>query len=259
MESISVIEASRIMHKDPQFIRSGLINGILPFGSAVKVTSKRYSYHICPQKFAEYMGIDKNSMEDIMRDFNSKIKTKEIATRRVALRPDDIPVCAVNDIRVILNQMERNKTNTLALLQALNKSVKDAESYRLARNVVEVFHKMGCVSYRLAQHMNEELSVVYNPESRRIPEEGCCDFSSYEGIASYIEGNDNWVMKEIILCEAFALEQSRNLKQQEYVIDAHLSEGNIAENVAVLTKMFYENIYDFKANDFHDFAKDYGF
>ena len=259
MESISVIEAAKLMHKDPQFIRSGLINGILPFGSAIKVTSKRYSYHICPRKFAAYMGIDKNSMEEIMGDLKSKIITKEVAASRVAPRPDNIPACAVNDIQVILDQMECNKTNALALLKSLNKSVKDEESYRLARNVVEVFHKMGCVSYRLAQHMQEELSVVYKPESRRIPEEGCCDFSTYEGIASYIESNDNWVIKEIILWEAFALEQGRNLKHQEFVIDAHLSEGNIPENVAILIKMFYENIYNFKANDFHEFAKDYGF
>ena len=39
-----------------QFIRLGLQRGILPFGSAVK-TSSKYSHYISPKLFEEYTGV----------------------------------------------------------------------------------------------------------------------------------------------------------------------------------------------------------
>ena len=42
------------MGKSPQFVRLGLQRGAFSFGSAVKVTS-RWSYHISPKKFKEYL------------------------------------------------------------------------------------------------------------------------------------------------------------------------------------------------------------
>ncbi len=68
MESISVIEAAHIMHKDPQFVRAGLQKGQLPFGSAVRVSNQRYSYYISPQKFAEYIGISYQELEEQLNE-----------------------------------------------------------------------------------------------------------------------------------------------------------------------------------------------
>lgn len=42
--------------KSEQFVRIGLQRGILPFGSAVK-TSSKYSYYISPKLFEEYTGV----------------------------------------------------------------------------------------------------------------------------------------------------------------------------------------------------------
>ena len=43
------------MKKSEQFIRIGLQRGLLPFGTAVKL-STRYTYYISPKLFYEYIG-----------------------------------------------------------------------------------------------------------------------------------------------------------------------------------------------------------
>lgn len=53
---LSIIEAAELMHVSQQFIRVGLQRGILPFGYAVK-TSSKWTYYISPLKFTEYTGI----------------------------------------------------------------------------------------------------------------------------------------------------------------------------------------------------------
>ena len=42
------------MGKSPQFVRVGLQRGVFPFGTAVKLSS-RWSYHISPELFYEYL------------------------------------------------------------------------------------------------------------------------------------------------------------------------------------------------------------
>lgn len=55
---ISVIKAAELMNVGPQFIRVGLQKGILPIGSAFKISgTQRYSYYISPKLFEEYTGI----------------------------------------------------------------------------------------------------------------------------------------------------------------------------------------------------------
>ena len=54
MKKISVAKAAQEMGVSKQFIRVGLQKGILEFGYAVKM-SNRYTYHISPEKFNNYM------------------------------------------------------------------------------------------------------------------------------------------------------------------------------------------------------------
>lgn len=55
--NIPVNEAARIMKKDSQFIRQGMIQGILPIGSVFKKEgSSQYDYYISPKLFWEYTG-----------------------------------------------------------------------------------------------------------------------------------------------------------------------------------------------------------
>lgn len=51
---ISVEEAAQIMQKDASYIRYGLQQGTLPFGSAVQKPDGRWSYDIVFKAFCEY-------------------------------------------------------------------------------------------------------------------------------------------------------------------------------------------------------------
>lgn len=53
--NISVEEAARMIGKSHQFVRVGLQRGLLPFGTAIKM-STQYSYHISPKLLKEYIG-----------------------------------------------------------------------------------------------------------------------------------------------------------------------------------------------------------
>lgn len=56
-ENIPVAVASKIMKKDQQFIRQGMIQGILPIGAVFKKDgSDQYDYYISPRLFWEYTG-----------------------------------------------------------------------------------------------------------------------------------------------------------------------------------------------------------
>ena len=52
---MNVAEAARRLHKSEQWVRIGLQKGILPFGFAIK-TSSKWSYHISEHKLDEYLG-----------------------------------------------------------------------------------------------------------------------------------------------------------------------------------------------------------
>jgi hypothetical protein len=56
-ENIPVTEAARIMKKDQQFIRQGMLQGILPIGMVFKKDgSNQYDYYISPKLFWEFTG-----------------------------------------------------------------------------------------------------------------------------------------------------------------------------------------------------------
>ena len=56
-EHIPVKEAARIMGKDSEYIRLGLIEGFLPIGTGFKMPdSNSYTFYISPRLFWEYTG-----------------------------------------------------------------------------------------------------------------------------------------------------------------------------------------------------------
>ena len=52
---MKVTECAKRIGKSPQFVRIGLQRGILPFGYAIKMSS-RWTYHISEAKVNEYLG-----------------------------------------------------------------------------------------------------------------------------------------------------------------------------------------------------------
>lgn len=56
-ENVPVVVAARVMKKDQQFIRQGIILGFLKFGVAFKKEgSSQYDYYISPMKFWQETG-----------------------------------------------------------------------------------------------------------------------------------------------------------------------------------------------------------
>ena len=55
-ERLTVSKAAKLMNKSEQFVRIGLQRNLLPFGVAIK-TSTKFTYYISSKKFSEYTGI----------------------------------------------------------------------------------------------------------------------------------------------------------------------------------------------------------
>ena len=53
---LKVKDVAKAMGKSEMFVRIGLQRGLLPFGTAIK-TSSKYTYYISPSKFYKYIGI----------------------------------------------------------------------------------------------------------------------------------------------------------------------------------------------------------
>ena len=56
---IKVTEAAAVLRVSDQFVRIGLQRGILPIGTAIKMSSK-WTYQISPKLLADYSGADVN-------------------------------------------------------------------------------------------------------------------------------------------------------------------------------------------------------
>lgn len=52
---MKVEDCAKLLGKSQQFVRIGLQRGILPFGYAIKMSS-RWTYHISEAKVYEYLG-----------------------------------------------------------------------------------------------------------------------------------------------------------------------------------------------------------
>lgn len=65
---MSVADAAAIMGVSKDYIRVGLQRGLLPFGTAVKM-SNRYTYFISSRKFFEYIGV--NDYQEITDFYNN--------------------------------------------------------------------------------------------------------------------------------------------------------------------------------------------
>lgn len=55
--NVKVSDAAKMLGKSEQFVRIGLQRGLLPIGTAVKMSSK-WTYHISPKLLKEYVGED---------------------------------------------------------------------------------------------------------------------------------------------------------------------------------------------------------
>jgi len=57
MKKITIKEAAQLMNCSEQFLRVALQQGKLPFGIAVKMSKRNYTYYINPKQFYDYIEI----------------------------------------------------------------------------------------------------------------------------------------------------------------------------------------------------------
>lgn len=55
MTNLTVKQAAFILNKSQQFVRIGLQQGVLPIGTAIKMSNK-WTYHISKKQLEEYIG-----------------------------------------------------------------------------------------------------------------------------------------------------------------------------------------------------------
>lgn len=56
-ENIPISEVAKILRKDPQYVRQGIIQGYLPIGVAVKNNgSSQYDFYVSPMKLWQFTG-----------------------------------------------------------------------------------------------------------------------------------------------------------------------------------------------------------
>ncbi len=72
MGNITVKEAALLMSVGPQFVRVGIQQGILTFGTAVKISGDRYTYYISPNKLAEYIGVDVKTLVECICELRER-------------------------------------------------------------------------------------------------------------------------------------------------------------------------------------------
>ncbi len=61
VNNITVKQAAAILGKSQQFVRVAMQKGLLPIGTAVKMSSV-WTYHISPKLFYEYVGEPKENL-----------------------------------------------------------------------------------------------------------------------------------------------------------------------------------------------------
>lgn len=54
---IKITEVAALLHVSDQFVRIAMQQGVLPIGTALKMSS-RWTYQISPKKLADYIGAD---------------------------------------------------------------------------------------------------------------------------------------------------------------------------------------------------------
>lgn len=65
---INIEEVAKIMQKNAQYVRLGLQQQRLPFGSAVQKSNGRWSYDIAFKAFCEYMRITVDEMNEKIQE-----------------------------------------------------------------------------------------------------------------------------------------------------------------------------------------------
>lgn len=68
---VTVKEAAEILGTSQEYIRLGIRQGVLPIGTAVKMSSV-WTYHISPKLLQEYSGVDVETIHKMRGETNEQ-------------------------------------------------------------------------------------------------------------------------------------------------------------------------------------------
>jgi|GEM_PF-5354215 len=163
------------------------------------------------------------------------------------------------NIQTILQQLNQNKKSALLLLHVLNSTVTDDTSYALAIQQINDYYEAGIISGCLRDYINKEISYVYSHDSSLKLGSGKIDYTSFKGIAEYINSNNYWIIREVVINNALRVELTHDIDGACFCIDSHYAMGDISLNIATATKEWLFDVYHNKSEDFHEIAREYGY
>lgn len=147
---ITVERAAKLMGVSKEYVRMGLIQKRLPFGTAVR-KSTIWTYHISPKLFYEYLG--NNLGENEMRNVSTFTKIELLKYIRQFVENKKLEIAKIFLIQLIKYTRNEKSFNELnELLNCLNKED-------------EIYHKV--VLEKLGQLLNqneEELSLYFSEQ-----------------------------------------------------------------------------------------------
>lgn len=156
-KKISVEKAAKLMNVSKEYIRMGLIQKRLPFGTAVR-KSTVWTYHISPKLFYDYLG--KNKPNNELKDVSTYTKIELLKYIKQFVGNKKIEIAKIFLIQLIKytnNEITFNEFNEL--LNCLNK--KD-----------EIYHK---VVYEKLEELlaksEEELSLIFKAQDNPSTED----------------------------------------------------------------------------------------
>lgn len=156
-KKISVEKAAKLMNVSKEYIRMGLIQKRLPFGTAVR-KSTVWTYHISPKLFYDYLG--KNKPNNELKDVSTYTKIELLKYIKQFVGNKKIEIAKIFLIQLIQytnNEITFNEFNEL--LNCLNK--KD-----------EIYHK---VVYEKLEELlaksEEELSLIFKAQDNPSTED----------------------------------------------------------------------------------------
>ncbi len=156
-KKISVEKAAKLMNVSKEYIRMGLIQKRLPFGTAVR-KSTVWTYHISPKLFYDYLG--KNKPNNELKDVSTYTKIELLKYIKQFVGNKKIEIAKIFLIQLIKytnNEITFNELNEL--LNCLNK--KD-----------EIYHK---VVYEKLEELlaksEEELSLIFKAQDNPSTED----------------------------------------------------------------------------------------
>lgn len=153
---ITVEKAAKLMRVSKEYVRMGLIQKRLPFGTAVR-KSTIWTYHISPKLFFEYLGKNRNNIE--LQDVSTYTKIELLKYIKQFISNDKIEIAKVFLIQLMKYKISDDTFNQLnELLNCLNKQDK-------------IYHKVVLEKLeQLLSESEEELSQFFssqdNPSSK---------------------------------------------------------------------------------------------